>query len=43
MEGTVPFGKIVTHRFPLERHAEAMQAAISEQSMKVAFEPALTG
>jgi L-iditol 2-dehydrogenase len=42
MAGTVPFGKVVTHRFPLKRHAEAMQAAISEQSMKVAFEPALT-
>jgi threonine dehydrogenase-like Zn-dependent dehydrogenase len=35
----IPFGKIVTHRFPLERHRDAMEAAISEQSMKVAFEP----
>ncbi len=38
----MPFEKVVTHRFPLERHAEAMKTAISEQSMKVAFEPALT-
>lgn len=37
--GKIPFGKVVTHKFPLERHADAMAAAISEQSMKVAFAP----
>ncbi|MGA2666341.1 MAG: zinc-binding dehydrogenase, partial [Nitrososphaerales archaeon] len=35
----IPFGKVVTHRFPLEQHREAMETAISEQSMKVAFQP----
>ena len=35
----IPFDKVVTHRFPLEQHREAMEAAISEQSMKVAFQP----
>jgi len=37
--GQMPFDTIVTHKFPLERHAEAMAVAISEQSMKVAFQP----
>jgi threonine dehydrogenase-like Zn-dependent dehydrogenase len=37
--GRLPFGRIVTHKFPLERHAEAMAVALSEQSMKVAFQP----
>ena len=41
--GRVPFDKVVSHRFPLERHAEAMSVAISEQSMKVAFEPSAKG
>jgi len=36
---TIPFEEVVTHRFPLDRHREAMETAISEQSMKVAFEP----
>jgi threonine dehydrogenase-like Zn-dependent dehydrogenase len=35
----IAFEKVVTHRFPLEQHREAMDAAISEQSMKVAFQP----
>jgi len=35
----IPFEKIVTHQFPLERHEEAMSVAISERSMKVAFRP----
>ncbi len=37
--GKMPFEKIVTHTFPLEHHREAMEAAISERSMKVAFQP----
>lgn len=37
--GKMPFEKIVTHTFPLEKHREAMETAISEQSMKVAFRP----
>jgi threonine dehydrogenase-like Zn-dependent dehydrogenase len=37
--GRMPFDGIVTHKFPLDRHAEAMAVAISEQSMKVAFQP----
>jgi threonine dehydrogenase-like Zn-dependent dehydrogenase len=36
---TIPFEKVVTHRFPLEKHKEAMETAISEKSMKVAFQP----
>jgi threonine dehydrogenase-like Zn-dependent dehydrogenase len=36
---TIPFGKVVSHQFPLEKHAEAMAVAISEKSMKVAFRP----
>jgi threonine dehydrogenase-like Zn-dependent dehydrogenase len=35
----LPLDRIVTHTFPLERHAEAMAVAISERSMKVAFRP----
>ena len=35
----IPFEKVVTHQFPLDRHAEAMAVAISEKSMKVAFRP----
>ena len=37
--GSIPFEKIVTHTFPLEKHKEAMEMAISEQAMKVAFKP----
>ncbi|MDG6925868.1 MAG: zinc-binding dehydrogenase [Nitrososphaerota archaeon] len=37
--GTIPFEKVVSHQFPLEKHAEAMATAISEKSMKVAFRP----
>lgn len=33
----IPFEKIVTHSFDLENHGEAMQKAISEESMKVVF------
>ena len=38
----IPFGRLVTHRFPLERAAEAMQTALREgAAMKVVVEPAL--
>ncbi len=34
-----PFEKIVTHKYPLEKFEDAMRTAVTEQSMKVAFEP----
>jgi len=34
-----PFDRVVTHRFPLDRVAEAIDASIDENSMKVAIEP----
>jgi threonine dehydrogenase-like Zn-dependent dehydrogenase len=36
---TIPFSKIVTHKFPLTQTEDAMRAALSEQSMKVVFAP----
>jgi threonine dehydrogenase-like Zn-dependent dehydrogenase len=36
----VPFGRLVTHRFPLERAADAMRTALEERgAMKVLIEP----
>jgi threonine dehydrogenase-like Zn-dependent dehydrogenase len=37
--GQIPFGKVVTHKFALDKYKEAMETAISEQSMKVVFQP----
>ena len=35
----IPFSKLVTHRFELEEAEEAMSVALSEECMKVVFQP----
>jgi len=37
--GRYPFDKLVTHRFPLEKHAEAFDILRKKEGVKVVFEP----
>jgi threonine dehydrogenase-like Zn-dependent dehydrogenase len=37
----IPFGEIVTHRYPLEQALEALQTSLQPDSMKVVIGPPL--